>query len=183
MADERGDRSADATAVTLAPHNPAWADMAAAESARIAAAVGDALIVIHHMGSTAIPGIVAKPIVDLMPVVRSLEALEQRRSEIEALGYRWRGEFGIVGRRYCLLERDGKRLFHAHFFAEGHDNIATQLAFRDYLRAHRDEAQAYEAAKHAAAAAHPDNSLRYNDHKSAWIRACQERAKAWAARQ
>jgi GrpB-like predicted nucleotidyltransferase (UPF0157 family) len=55
------------------------------------------------------------------------------------------------------------------------------LLFRDYLRAHRDEALAYEAIKREAAAAHPYNSLAYNDHKSAWIVACQERARAWAA--
>ncbi len=134
------------------------------------------------MGSTSIPGIVAKPIVDLMPVVTSLEALEVRRADVEALGYVWRGEFGIAGRRYCVLEREGRRIFHAHVFADGHPNIVTQLAFRDYLRAHREEAAAYEAIKREAAAAHPDDSLKYNDHKAPWIRMCQSRAAAWAAR-
>ena len=117
-----------------------------------------------------------------MPVVRSLEALEARRADVEALGYLWRGAFGIEGRRYCVLERDGKRVFHVHFYAEGNANIARQLAFRDYLLAHSEEAQAYETIKREAAAAHPDNSMAYNDHKSAWIRACQQRAEAWAAR-
>jgi GrpB-like predicted nucleotidyltransferase (UPF0157 family) len=180
MADEREARIADATRVWLAPHDPAWAEMAAAEGARLTGTLGDALIVVHHIGSTAIAVIAAKPVVDLMPVVRGLEALEARRSEIEALGYLWRGEFGIAGRRYCVLERQGTRVFHVRFFAEGHPNIATQLVFRDYLRAHRDEALAYEAAKRAAAEAHPDNSLAYNDHKAGWIRACVERAQAWA---
>lgn len=182
MADEREARKADATQVTLAPHDPAWAELAARESARIAAAIGSSLLRVEHIGSTAIPGIAAKPTIDLMPVVRSDDDLDACRAPMEGLGYLWRGEFGIEGRRYSVLERDGKRLFHVHIFADGHPNIATQLMFRNYLRAHRDEALAYEAAKRAAAEAHAWNSLAYNDHKSAWILACQQRAKAWAAR-
>lgn len=182
MTNERAARMADTTQVVLAPHNPDWAKMAEAEGARIAEAMGDIFLRIEHFGSTAIPGIAAKPTVDLSPIVRSIEMADARRADIEALGYLWRGEFGIPGRRYCVLERDGKRLFHVHIFADGDPNIATQLIFRDYLRAHRDEALAYEAIKREAAAAHPWNSLAYNDHKSAWILACQTRAKAWVAR-
>ncbi len=182
MADEREARRADATRVSLEPHNPAWAGMALAESARIAEAAGDIFMRIEHIGSTAIPGIAAKPTIDLMPVVRDLDELDGRRADIEALGYLWRGEFGIEGRRYCVLERDGKRLFHVHFYATGNDNIARQVAFRDYLRAHRDEALAYEAIKRESAASNPADSMAYNDHKSDWIRACLQRALAWAAR-
>jgi GrpB-like predicted nucleotidyltransferase (UPF0157 family) len=180
MTDERAQRQADATRVSLAPYDPNWARMADAEAMRLKGALGDALVTVHHMGSTAIPGIAAKLTVDLMPVVTGLQALEAKRSEIEALGYLWRGEFGIAGRRYCVLERAGKRVFHTHFFTAGHENITTQLVFRDYLRAHRDEALAYEAIKREAAAAHPHNSLAYNDHKADWIRTCLERAKAWS---
>lgn len=182
MGDEREARKADATRVTLEPHNPAWARMAEAEAGRLKTALGETLVTVHHMGSTAIPGIAAKPVVDLMPTVTSLEALEARRSSVEALGYLWRGEFGIPERRYCVLERDGKRVFHTHFFVDGHANVARQLLFRDYLRAHREEALAYETIKREAATAHPWDSMAYNDHKSAWIRACQERAEAWASR-
>ena len=180
MADETKSRRADATPVTLAPHDPQWAEQAAMECDRIRTAAGDTLVAVHHIGSTSIAGIVAKPTIDLLPVVDSLDALEARRGQIEQLGYFWRGEFGIPGRRYCVLERDGRRIFHVHFFAGGSENIARHLAFRDYLRAHRDEALAYEAIKRAAAEAHPHNSLAYNEHKSAWIRACLERALAWA---
>jgi GrpB-like predicted nucleotidyltransferase (UPF0157 family) len=182
MGDEREARRADATRVTLEPHNPDWAGMAKAEAGRLKAALGETLVTVHHIGSTAVPGIAAKPVVDLMPTVTSLAALEARRASIEALGYLWRGEFGIPERRYCVLERDGKRVFHTHFFVDGHANVARQLLFRDYLRAHREEALAYETIKREAAAAHPWDSMAYNDHKSAWILACQERAEAWASR-
>lgn len=182
MADEFAARRADATQVTLAPHDPDWIRVAAEEGARIGKALGDSLVAVHHIGSTAIPGIAAKPTIDLMPALRPGADIDACRGPMEALGYLWRGEFGIAGRRYCVLERDGRRLFHVHIFPAGHANIATQLAFRDYLRAHPEEALAYEAIKREAAAAHPDNSLKYNDYKSAWIRACQERAAAFTAR-
>ena len=176
------DFSADASKVWLEPHNPTWGVMAISEAARLMTAAGENLIVVHHIGSTAIPGITAKPTIDLMPEVNSLAELEARRPEIEALGYLWRGEFGIEGRRYCVREEIGQRLFHVHFYERGSPQIATHLAFRDYIRAHRDEALAYEAIKREAAALHPSDSLKYNDHKAAWIRSCQERAKAWACR-
>lgn len=182
VADEREARRADATQVTLASHDPQWAEMAARECARIAAAVGASVVRVEHIGSTAIPGIEAKPTIDLMPVVRSEADLDGCRAPMEALGYLWRGEFGIAGRRYSVLEKDGKRLFHVHIFAEGHSNIATQVLFRDYLLAHRDEALAYQAIKREAAAANPWDSLAYNDHKSAWILTCQQRARVWGDR-
>jgi GrpB-like predicted nucleotidyltransferase (UPF0157 family) len=179
VADEKEARRADATQVWLEPHDPDWAGTAARESARIAAAVGPSMIRVEHIGSTAIPGIAAKPTIDLMPVVRGASDLDACRAPMEALGYRWRGKFGIPGRRYSVLEKNGKRLFHVHIYAAGDGNIAKQLLFRDYLRAHRDEALAYEAIKREAAAAHPSDSMAYNDHKSAWILACQQRARAW----
>src|SRR5262245_31014474 len=113
------DFSADRLKVHLAPHDPAWARQAADESARLAAAIGDTLVEIEHVGSTAIPGIAAKPIIDLQPVVRSLASFDARRRQLEALGYQWRGEFGLPGRRYCTLDRIGVRIFQAHCYEQG----------------------------------------------------------------
>jgi GrpB-like predicted nucleotidyltransferase (UPF0157 family) len=181
LADEMEARRRDATTVTLAAHDPRWLETATAEGVRISAAIGAPVLRVEHIGSTAIPGIAAKPTIDLMPIVATEAILDTCRAPLEALGYLWRGEYGISGRRYSVLEQSGKRLFHVHIFAEGNENIARHVAFRDYLREHRDEARAYEVAKRAAATAHPWNSMAYNDHKSDWVRACQQRALAWAA--
>jgi len=175
------DARADATKVHLLPHDPAWAARAADESRRIAAAIGPSILAIHHIGSTAIPGIVAKPTIDLMPVVTSAADLDPCEDPMKRLGYIWRGEFGIAGRRYCPFEEDGRRIFHVHIYAQDNSQVTRQIAFRDYLRAHRDEACAYEAAKRAAATAHPDNSLAYNEHKGVWMKGAIERAETWAA--
>ena len=168
-------------AVTLAPHSPAWAEMARAESARVKGALGDILLRVEHMGSTSIPDIMAKPILDFIPVVTSLDTLDATRGALEGLGYDYLGEFGIPTRRYCRLNDPvtGARKFQLHCFAEDSPQIARHLAFRDYLRAHPDVAKAYEVEKIRAAALHPDNVLLYNDAKNDWIKRTERDALAW----
>lgn len=165
----------------LAPHDPAWAVRAREAGEALSSVLGDTLIVIHHIGSTAISGIKAKPIVDLMPLVTSLADLDACADRVKALGYDWRGEFGIAGRRYCTLidPRTGTRSIHVHFFARGWPDSERHLSFRDYLRAHPHEAREYEAQRLNAAALHPDDMAGYTDAKGPWIKACEQRAIAW----
>jgi GrpB-like predicted nucleotidyltransferase (UPF0157 family) len=168
--------------IELRAHDPSWAAIAARETARLRDALGEALVLVHHIGSTSIPGIRAKPIVDLLPLVTSLAEVDRHQLDVEALGYEWRGELGIAGRRYCVLVGpDDKRIAQLHIFAAGDETVARHLQFRDYLRAHADEAAAYEREKIRAAALHPHDVNAYNGEKSAWIRACEERAAAWWA--
>lgn len=167
--------------IQLVPNDPTWTTIAAREIERLRGALGEVLVSAEHVGSTAIPSIKAKPIVDISPVVRSLEELDAEQAEIEALGWEWRGEAGIEGRRYCVMPspEPGKRIAQAHFYAVGHPQIEQQLAFRDYLRVHDDEARAYEAEKMRARELHPDDVNAYNVAKSDWVRACIQRALAW----
>lgn len=168
--------------VALVPHDPAWGLLAAEEIALITFGLGPAVVRVEHVGSTSIPGILAKSTIDLLPIVTSLEALDARAGAMVALGYDWRGEFGLQGRRFCTRNApDGRRLFNVHCWAEGHPALARHTAFRDYLRAHADEAKAYEAEKLRAAALCDDDMARYTDEKSGWIEACLARALAWAA--
>jgi GrpB-like predicted nucleotidyltransferase (UPF0157 family) len=168
-----------AIAVELLPHDPRWAGMAADYAAGLGT-LGPDLLAVHHIGSTSIAGIAAKPVIDLMPIVTDLEALDAAQGKVEALGYVWRGEFGIDGRRYCTLEdAAGKRLAQLHFYAKGSPHTRRHLAFRDYLRAFPEVAAAYEQEKHRARAIHPDNSHDYSAEKGAWIRATEAKALAW----
>ena len=172
---------AELYAIELVPHRREWAEMARTESTRLKDALGDLLIMVHHIGSTAIPGIMAKPIVDLIPVVSSVEALDDAARRIEALGYEYLGEFGLPGRRYCRLidPVSGKRVFQLHCYQPDAEEFPRHLAFRDYLRAHPAIAKEYEAEKIRAAALHPGDVLAYNNEKNDWIQRIQTDALAW----
>jgi len=164
--------------VELLPHDPSWAGRARDESVLLHAALGDTVLAVHHVGSTAIPGIHAKPILDLMPVVRTLPALDARRGALEALGYAWWGELGLPGRRYCSKDdpHTGRRRVQLHAYAEGAQDIARHLAFRDFLRRHPDVAAEYDREKLRCQCLHPLDSHAYGDCKSAWIREVEARA-------
>jgi GrpB-like predicted nucleotidyltransferase (UPF0157 family) len=165
--------------VFLAPYNPEWPHIAAMHSARLCV-LGSVVVKVHHIGSTSVPGLAAKPVIDLMPLVTDLSELDRERSRVEALGYSWHGELGITGRRYCTLsDVTGNRIVQLHFFASDSPQVARHIAFRDYLRAHPAVANAYEKEKRRARDLHPNDSHAYTDEKSAWIQAAEAKALIW----
>lgn len=169
--------------VVLVPHDPAWAQAAREEGERFAASLPRGVLdCVHHIGSTSIPAIHAKPILDLLPVVSSLDALDAARSVLEGCGYAWWGEYGLPGRRYFTRDGDaGRRVANVHAYERGSPEITRHLAFCDYVRAHPDEAAAYDAEKARARALHPDDSYAYTDEKSAFVRRVEADALRWAA--
>src|SRR5579862_2802970 len=105
--------------VILASYNPDWPEVAARHGERLRV-LGSTLVIVHHIGSTSVPGLAAKPVIDLMPLVTDLVELDRQRGRVEALGYEWHGEYGIAGRRYCKLAgEDGVRAVQLHFFQDG----------------------------------------------------------------
>ncbi|WP_207515409.1 GrpB family protein [Longitalea luteola] len=166
--------------VEIESYNPDWQLMAGEISARLANVLGENLTCVEHIGSTAVPGLAAKPVIDLIPVVNSLTQLDEQKQLVEELGYKWHGEFGIAGRRFCTYTNGaGKRLIHLHFFEKGFGAITRHLAFRDYLRAHPAVARQYEAEKRRAAQLHANDSLAYNDEKAAWVKHYEKEALNW----
>jgi len=157
--------------VHLLAHDPAWSEQAEQEASRLLRAAYPSLASVEHIGSTSIPGILAKPIIDLMGIGPDLEAIETARPAVEGLGYAWHGEYGLEGRRYCTLTdtATGLRKFHLHCYAAGDHSIHRHLAFRDYLRGHPDEAHEYERMKQGCAAKHPADSNAYTACKDRWI--------------
>lgn len=169
--------------VILAAYNPEWPRTATTHAERLRV-LGPNLVAVQHIGSTSVPGLIAKPIIDLMPVINSLTGLDEQRQRIEALGYQWHGELGISGRRYCTLaDEAGVRAVQLHFFKEGSPHVERHIAFRDYLRAHPEEANAYAIEKRRAQNLHLTNSHAYADAKDKWIQTAETKALIWASEQ
>ena len=169
--------------VILAPYNPEWPQIAASHAERLRV-LGSILVTVHHIGSTSVPGLAAKPIIDLMPLVTDLAKLDRERRCVEALGYNWHGEFGISGRRYCTLSDEvGIRIVQLHFFNADSSQVERHIAFRDYLRAHPDTASAYEKEKRRARDLHSNDSHAYTDEKAPWICDTEAKALIWFAEQ
>ncbi|MDX2241092.1 MAG: GrpB family protein [Leptolyngbyaceae cyanobacterium bins.302] len=163
--------------VEVVPHNPDWRSQFMAESQTIATALGSNVITIHHIGSTAIPGIYAKPIIDLLVEVESITQMDQQVAVMQALGYEAMGEYGIPGRRYFRKHNaEGDRTHHAHAFQTGSPEIKRHLIFRDYLIAHPADAQAYSELKQQLAKQHPHDIEAYMDGKDGLIQAIAQRA-------
>jgi GrpB-like predicted nucleotidyltransferase (UPF0157 family) len=157
--------------VRLAPYDPGWGRLYEAERARLRAAVGEHVLDIQHVGSTALPGIVAKPILDIAIAVRSFEAAYACVAPIEALGYAYKGENGIP-RRHYFVRRDpetGRTLVHLHMNELDGPDWENQILFRDYLLAHPEAAAQYAALKCDLAAQYPHDREAYTDAKAPFI--------------
>jgi GrpB-like predicted nucleotidyltransferase (UPF0157 family) len=129
------------------------------------------LLKVHHIGSTSVPGLPAKPVIDLLPVFTDAAARDRAKAAVAALGYDWLGEKGLAGRAYARRDcpETGRRLFHAHCHAGGHPGIRRHLAFRDALRDNAALRAGYTSVKAACAARHPDGGRDYQACKSEWI--------------
>ena len=161
------------------PHSPGWAAEFRAEARRLSDALGDEVVAVHHVGSTAIPGISAKPIIDILLEMREVERLDDLGPEMSGLGYEARGEFGIPGRRFFVKTTDGRRTHHIHAFATGTPELERHLAFRDYMISHPENARAYGRLKEGLAREFPTDIEAYMDGKDAFIKEMEREALAW----
>ena len=168
--------------VVVEPHNPRWADMFDIESKMVVQALGMNVVAIHHIGSTAIPTVHARPIIDMLVAVADIDDVDARNPAMESFGYEALGEYGIPGRRYFRKDDDAGIWTHqAHTFAAGSPEVERHLAFRDFVLAHPEWAKRYSDLKRKLAKAHPDNIERYMDGKEAFIKEADRKAAAWRA--
>jgi GrpB-like predicted nucleotidyltransferase (UPF0157 family) len=166
--------------VTVVDYDTAWPRLFAEESERFRAALGDAVVAVEHIGSTAVPGLAAKPVIDVLVGLRTTELTRKQIEAMESLGYEYLGEYGIPGRLFFHKARP--RSHHVHAVLLGSDLWERHLAFRDFLRAHRAEAQRYGAFKRRLAAEVAGDRAAYVEGKEAFATALEERARAWKRR-
>ncbi len=165
----------------IVPHDPAWHAAFELEAQALRAVLGTSVSALHHVGSTSVQGIYAKPIIDMMGVADDLDAVDARTAAIEALGYEAMGAFGISDRRYFRrFAADGARTHHLHIFRQGSLHVTRHLAFRDYLRTHAGIAAQYSALKEKLIAQGAGWEA-YLDGKEPFMSRVERDALAWAA--
>ena len=138
--------------IEIVPYNLDWPELFKTESIKIQQALGDNCIEIHYIGSTSVPELAAKPIIDMIPVVRDIGAVNNLA--MEALGYEAKGEFGIPFRSYFTKGKD-IRTHNIHIFEQGNLEIERHLKFRDWMRNNPVDKEAYANIKNSLAEKFP----------------------------
>lgn len=168
--------------IRVVDYDPDWPVAYSDEARNVSKAAGNTLLRIHHIGSTSIPGIKAKPVIDILLEVESVEALDERTMEFQALGYEVMGEFGIPGRRYYRRDNDsGVRTHQIHAFKAGAPDVVRHLAFRDYMRSHPTVASQYGELKARLAKEHSHGMGAYTDGKDSFVKEHERLALQWMA--
>lgn len=146
-----------------------WALKYEKEADLIAKVFGDSAIAIHHVGSTAIPGIYAKPEIDIHVEVGTTSNIDQYAEGMSLLGYRVRGEEVEPGSHYYSKDEEGIRTFKVHVSESHHPGLRNHLIFRDYLRTHPDRAKEYSDLKRSLAATNKSGIIEYLNGKRPFI--------------
>jgi len=173
-----------AGSIVVSDYDPNWPTLFEQERAGIGNALGSFALAIEHVGSTAVPGLPSKPIIDLLVGVPSFEEAKQQCIEpIEALGYYYIPEYAswLPGELFFRKGPPGPWSHHLHLMEPLHPRWEALMVFRDYLRAHPEAARAYADIKRALAAASKDDIKAYRNGKTAFVEATTAKAFAWRA--
>ncbi|MBR1286898.1 GrpB family protein [Bradyrhizobium sp. AUGA SZCCT0177] len=153
---------------SITPYDPEWPQRYAEEAERLSPTFGSALQEIHHVGSTAVSGLAAKPEIDILAVVTSGSVPEEWTRAFEALGYRRGGDLS-PGHHFFKRDVGGVRTHKLHVCREGHPAIARMLKFRDHLRLHPADRLRYQELKLALERENADGIHQYLADKAPFI--------------
>jgi putative glutamine amidotransferase len=163
---------------SIEPYDPAWPATFEAEAGRLRAALGDQVVRIDHVGSTSVPGLAAKPTIDIQVSVTTMIPRDRYTDALTALGYRWGIDPWSDEHEFFSRDEGNERAFHVHVCPAGGGWERRHLAFRDWLRDHPEDTSAYERLKRELAQRHPRDPYSYADAKSDFVRAIEAKAAA-----
>jgi GrpB-like predicted nucleotidyltransferase (UPF0157 family) len=162
--------------VVIVEYDLRWVDMFTEEKARIHEALDGLEVAVEHVGSTSVPGLAAKPIIDMLAVVPDPGTGEKTIAPLTMLGYEYRGALGIPGRLY--FTRGGPpHTHHLHLYPRDNPEIARHLLFRDYLIANPNAAREYAELKQALAVKFRNDREAYTEAKGDFIRYIEAKAR------
>ncbi|MEI5909591.1 GrpB family protein [Bacillus spongiae] len=164
--------------VEVSSYNEKWSSMFTEEVEKLSLIFGNEIVDIHHIGSTSVPGLKAKPVIDIMPVVKDIDLVDKHYQEMQDIGYDPKGENGIPKRRYFQKGGDN-RSHHIHIYEVGSEEIKRHLAFRDYLRKHPDDKKSYGELKEKLAKQYPYDIESYINGKERLIKEIEGKALDW----
>jgi GrpB-like predicted nucleotidyltransferase (UPF0157 family) len=166
----------------LVPYNPDWALQFNNAAAEVKDILGSYVLEIEHIGSTAVPGLAAKPQIDMLVVVDDLDVVPQFYAEFSRRGYIPRGRDYVENDDDYITKDgpDGRRLASIHIFAKDSNQIEAYLEFRDYLRAHNEERELYQGIKQELYRKYKDDFSSYDSEKGPRIASIIDRAHVWA---
>ena len=160
-------------AIVIVEYDPAWPSEFVRLRDRAKAALGDVAVAIEHVGSTAVPGLPAKDLIDMVVVVESDDDVNEAIARLQAIGYRPRGNLGVEGRE-AFWWPEGEKRHHLYVSPTTSAELHAQVAFRDRLRADPAVARAYVALKRELAARHRNDRIAYTEAKTEFIEAVLE---------
>jgi len=161
--------------VKLVPHNPKWVKLFEEEKQLLKKTFGDTILAIEHIGSTAIPSISAKPIIDINVGVESLDIALRMKEKFEKLGYEHRpfvpgkAKDNLKWRELYVKGLEAKRTHHVHVTILGNNYWKNSLLFRDFLRKNSAQAKLYTELKDGLAKKHVDDRAKYTESKMQFI--------------
>lgn len=164
--------------IEVDPYDPVWSRLFAEERDLLLSHLPLPIAGVHHVGSTSVQGLEAKPIIDILMEVADVQDLDQYSHCFESIGYECKGEFGISGRRYYQKGGDN-RTHQIHAFAAGSENITRHIAFREYLAAHPAVAREYGVLKKQVALSCKNDIGLYCDGKADFMEKHERLALMW----
>ncbi|OED31461.1 hypothetical protein BHE17_02515 [Planococcus maritimus] len=161
--------------VIVTAYDKRWSAAFEEAAAEIRKILGSGCLDIQHIGSTAVPGLAAKPVIDVLVAVADIETVDRFEESFRKLGYHAKGENGLPGRRY--FERGGdERTHHVHCYEQDNPEIARHLAFRDFLKVNPQTAAAYGQLKMELATQYPLDIERYIKGKQMMVEEIEKKA-------
>lgn len=167
---------------TILPWTEDWGKQFEKEEEILKNIFKNELLGIYHIGSTSIPRICfAKPIIDILIVVKDIEKIDLYNESMLGQGYEPRGENGIPGRRYFPKGKNN-RTHHVHIYQEGNENITIHLDFKKYLLHFSEDAKSYSELKIKLASQFPNDTNKYQEHKQDFVDKLLKKAMNWSSK-